>query len=100
MSVAFQPGAAGGIGTGSFGVREKDYRADFGKNAPASAPTRALLDDYRAKFAGGKEAKVLPVHVSFPAFGTSIFLVSELTAENQSPAIELSYQRDKKDGGK
>jgi hypothetical protein len=100
MSVAFQPGAAGGIGTGSFGVREKDYRADFGKNAPASAPTRALLDDYRAKFAGGKEAKVLPVHVSFPAFGTSIFLVSELTAENQAPAIELSYQRDKKDGGR
>jgi hypothetical protein len=29
-----------------------------------------------------------------------VFLVSELTAENQAPAIELGYQRDKKDGGR
>jgi hypothetical protein len=49
---------------------------------------------------GGKSARVLPIRVSFPAFGTALFLVSELTGENQSPAIELSYQRDKKEGGK
>jgi hypothetical protein len=41
---------------------------------------------------------VLPVNVSFPAFGPSIFLVSELTSENQFPAAEFSFQRDKKGG--
>ena len=102
MSVAFQPV---GVGSG-IDLHYKEYGSEFGKtkgeinDKPVSAPARALLDDYRAKFAGGKEAKVLPVHVSFPAFGSSVFLVSELTAENQAPAIELSYQRDKKDGGR
>jgi hypothetical protein len=57
------------------------------------------LDDFR-KSMGGREAKVLPIRVSFPAFGALLFLVSELTAENQAPAVELSYQKEKKEGGK
>jgi len=59
-----------------------------------------MVDDYRTKSIGGKSARVLPVRVSFPAFGTSVFLVSELTAENHAPAIELNYRREKKEGGK
>jgi hypothetical protein len=43
---------------------------------------------------------VLPIRVSVPGFGPSLFFVSELTAENQSPAIELNYQHEKKEGGK
>ena len=58
------------------------------------------LDDFRTKTMGGKSARVLPVRVSFPAVGPSLFFVSELTGENQSPAIDLNYQRDKKEGGK
>jgi hypothetical protein len=99
MSVAFQAGAKDQF-VEEFWMRRDADKAKGELNGPASAPARALVDDYRAKFAGGKEAKVLPVHVSFPAFGSSMFLVSELTAENQAPAIELSYQRDKKDGGR
>ena len=60
--------------------------------------TRALLDTFKAKSQGGRVTGVLPVNVSFPAFGPSIFLVSELTTENQSPAAEFSFQRDKKGG--
>jgi hypothetical protein len=60
--------------------------------------TRALLDSFRAKSLGGKVTGILPVSVSFPAFGPSIYLVSELTSENQSPAAELNFQRDKKGG--
>ena len=84
-------------------------------NAPASAsPTRlladkqraegerkdtqSLLDNFKAKSLGGRVTGVLPVNVSFPAFGPSIYLVSELTSENQSPAAELNFQRDKKGG--
>jgi hypothetical protein len=58
--------------------------------------TKALLDTFRAKSLGGKVTGILPVNVDFPAFGPSIYLVSELTSENQSPAAEFNFQRDKK----
>ena len=62
--------------------------------------TQALLDSYRAKSVGGKVTGILPVNVDFPAFGPSIYLVSELTSENQSPAAEFNFQRDKKAGAR
>ena len=60
--------------------------------------TQALLDTFRAKSSAGKVTGILPINVSFPAFGPSIFLVSELTSENQFPAAEFNFQRDKKAG--
>lgn len=60
--------------------------------------TQTLLESFKAKSMGGKVTGVLPVSVSFPAFGPSIFLVSELTSENQSPASAFNFQRDKKGG--
>ena len=42
----------------------------------------------------------LPLRVVFPHFGPSIFLVSELTGENQTPAIEIDFQRERKRGEK
>ena len=60
--------------------------------------TRSLLDEYRSKSLAGKVTGILPINVSFPAFGPSIFLVSELTGENQSPAAQFNFQRDKKAG--
>jgi len=42
----------------------------------------------------------LPLSVSFPAFGPSIFLVSELTGENQTPSTDLNYSKEKKAGGR
>jgi hypothetical protein len=60
--------------------------------------TQALLDNFRAKSSAGKVTGILPVNVTFPAFGPSIYLVSELTSENQFPAAEFSIQREKKGG--
>ena len=60
--------------------------------------TQALLDSFRAKSAGGRVTGIVPVNIDFPAFGPSIYLVSELTSENQFPAAEFSFQRDKKGG--
>jgi hypothetical protein len=60
--------------------------------------TQALLDSFRAKSSAGKVTGILPINVSFPAFGPSIYLVSELTGENQFPAAEFSFARDKKGG--
>ncbi len=62
--------------------------------------TQALVDRFRAKSKEGKVAGILPIGIAFPAFGPSVFLISELTGENQAPAAELSYQRVKKQGGR
>ncbi|MFZ0731758.1 MAG: hypothetical protein WAM79_05495 [Candidatus Sulfotelmatobacter sp.] len=62
------------------------------------AETRNLLNSYHAKSTGGKVTGILPVSIPFPAFGPSIFLVSELTSENQFPSAELSFQHEKKGG--
>src|SRR5437899_785967 len=62
--------------------------------------TEALLDKFRADSLTGKRAGILPIHVSFPAFGPSLYLVSELTGENQAPSAGLTYQHEKKVGGK
>ena len=58
--------------------------------------TKTLVDKYRSSTAVGRATGVLPLSVNFPAFGPSVYLVSELTSENQSPAAELSYQQAKK----
>jgi hypothetical protein len=68
------------------------------QSADKKDATQALLDTFKAKSMGGKVTGILPVSVSFPAFGPSIFLVSELTSENQFPAAEFNFQRDKKGG--
>jgi hypothetical protein len=60
--------------------------------------TQALLDTFREKSMSGKVTGILPINVAFPAFGPSIFLVSELTSENQFAAAEFSFARDKKGG--
>jgi hypothetical protein len=66
----------------------------------ADKDTKALVDKYRAQSQEGKRAGILPISLSFPAFGPSIFLVSELTAENLSPTIDISYEASKKGGAR
>jgi len=70
------------------------------RGAEKDDKTQALLDSYRAKSAGGKVTGILPVGISFPIFGPSTFLVSELTAENQAPFADFIYQKDKKRGSR
>jgi hypothetical protein len=62
--------------------------------------TQALLDTFKAKSLSGKVTGILPISVAFPAFGPSIFLVSELTSENQFAAAEFNFQHDKKAGAR
>lgn len=57
---------------------------------------QSFTDSFWAS-SGGRTAHVLPIRVSFPAFGPSVFLVSELTAENHTESVELTYQHDKKE---
>ena len=77
------------------------YAARVGEpEAKDDAQHAALVDQYRASIAGGRTSHSLPMAVSFPTFGQSVFLVAELTQENHAPAIEMSYQKEKKEGKK
>jgi hypothetical protein len=75
-----------------------------GKDEPnakrAQSTAQLVLDKFRADAIAGKRAGILPIRVSFPAFGPSLYLVSELTGENQAPIASLTYQHEKKAGGK
>jgi hypothetical protein len=62
------------------------------------AETKQLVAKVRENKHGTRPARNLPLRVVFPHFGPSIFLVSELTSENQAPTIEFDFQRDRKRG--
>lgn len=68
---------------------------------PADHPeTKQLVAKLRDSARGSKPARNRPLRVVFPHFGPSIFLMSELTEENQAPAVEFDFQRERKKGGK
>jgi hypothetical protein len=70
------------------------------KSAEAKQAAQTLVDKFHASEKGSRASGILPVRINLPAFGPSLFLVSELTSENQSPSAEFNYQQDKKAGGK
>ncbi len=66
---------------------------------PADHPeTKQLVAKLRDTARSSTPARNRPLCVVFPHFGPSIFLVSELTGENQTPAVEFDFQRDRKRG--
>ena len=54
---------------------------------------QALVDRFRTEAGGRTVAGTLPVHVTFPLFGPSLFLASELTADSHAPSVELTFRR-------
>jgi hypothetical protein len=94
---------APGIAVIRDGINVNEVRSDNNMNSVtdrAKKDTQALVDKYRVQSQTGKRAGILPISISFPAFGPSIFLVSELTAENQSPTVDISYEENRKGGAK
>jgi hypothetical protein len=63
------------------------------KDDGAAAGLQALVDRFRNESGGRTVIGALPVHVTFPSFGPSIFLASELTAEASAPSVELAIKR-------
>jgi len=64
------------------------------------AEAKQLVAKVRENTHGARPARNLPLRVVFPHFGPSIFLVSELTGENQAPSVEFDFQRERKRGEK
>ena len=54
---------------------------------------QVLVDRFRNEAGGRTVVGALPVHVTFPQFGPSVFLAAELTAESNAPSIELAFKR-------
>lgn len=53
----------------------------------------ALIDRFKNETGGRIVAGILPVNVTFPSLGPSMFLASELTAESRIPSIDLTVRR-------
>lgn len=107
------PGVAGSFRIATFEVAESEalrggrsstsanYRSDPGAQSDAGlAATNQLVSQSQGAKRPSKPARNLPLRVAFPHFGPSVFLVAELTSENQTPTVELDFQRDKKRGEK
>jgi hypothetical protein len=80
--------------------RDNEIDGQNSNNNRMQSATQTLVENYKNKTLGGRGVKVLPIRPAFPAFGPSMFFVSELTAENHPPTLEFDYQRDKKEGSK
>src|SRR5581483_12111149 len=68
-----------------------------------AAAAQASADDKRksaffAKSQGVRARGILPIRVSFPAFGPSVFLTAQLSSAGQEPNAIFDYQKDKKGG--
>lgn len=64
-------------------------------NAGASAGLQALVDRFQNEAGGRRVTGALPVAVTFPEFGRSLFLASELIAEGAAPSVDLAFKRVK-----
>ena len=56
---------------------------------------KTLIDRYRDEGGGRIVRGSLPVDVTFPSIGPSLFVASELTPESQSPSIDFAIRRTK-----
>jgi hypothetical protein len=64
------------------------------RRSSAAAASEDLLSQFRKDTAGKIVAGPLPVRVPFPKLGPSVFLMAQLTAESQAPALEFTYKRE------
>jgi hypothetical protein len=78
---------------------QPDLLQQLNQNAP-QAGTQALVDRFRARSEAKRSTTTLPIRISFPALGPSVFLVAELNGENQVPSVDFSYQKERKGGVK
>jgi hypothetical protein len=93
----YAPSASSSLST-TPSVSANEQQQAEGEISPDKAEIKQLVAQVRANKQRARPTRNLPLRVVFPHFGPSIFLVSELTGENQAPAIEFDFQRDRKRG--
>ena len=63
------------------------------RSQEAASGLQALVDKYKNEPGGRTVVGSLPVHVTFPEFGPSLLLASELTAEGNVPSVDVAFKR-------
>jgi hypothetical protein len=79
-----------GVGPGEPAGQSLSMTSRDGQDA---SKLQALVERFRNEAGGRTVVGALPVHVTFPQFGPSLFLAAELTAESNTPSIELAFRR-------
>jgi hypothetical protein len=80
------------------GQREETRRPTAADASANTAASQEMVSRLQQSARPPRPARNLPIRIAFPSFGPSVFLVSELTSENQTPVLELDFQRSKKRG--
>jgi hypothetical protein len=83
-------------GTGQY--LEQDVQQANEVNADKRDDGTRQKTAFFAKTQGVRARGILPIRVSFPVFGPSVFLAAQLTSASQTPSATLNYQQDKKGG--
>src|SRR5262249_1512395 len=80
----YEPPASAALTTEPTPAANEQQQAE-GEISMDQAEAKRLVAKVRETKQGAQPARNLPLRVVFPHFGPSIFLVSELTSENQTP---------------
>ena len=87
---------ARGAGRGSAVVQAGDLIGLARPHRPTADPAaglQVLVERFRNESGGRTVVGTLPVRVTFPELGPSIFLAAELTAEARAPSFEVAFRR-------
>jgi hypothetical protein len=85
--------SARGAGVGPGGEPAGQSLSMTSRDGQDASKLQALVERFRNEAGGRTVVGALPVHVTFPQFGPSLFLASELTAESNASSIELAFRR-------
>jgi hypothetical protein len=86
-----------GAGVGGLGLNGRNFNQLTALDQQ-DKDQRERYDRFFFKSQGLHAKGILPVRVSFPAFGPSLFMIAELTSPSQTPTASLTYQPEKKGG--
>ena len=75
-------------------LRPAEGMSGAAREAPKSADAfQVLIDRFNSEAGGRTVTGAMPVSVTFPAVGPSLFVASELTGESQSPSLPLAIRK-------
>lgn len=65
------------------------------QNMPAAKEpaVQELVNQYQREASGRRVTGALPIRMPFPTIGTLVYFVSELSAENSAPSLDLKYKQ-------
>jgi hypothetical protein len=87
-----------GLSSGLSSITKNSGQAEQLQQDAQQGTPNQLVTRYHESTRTSRPARNLPLRVTFPHFGPSVFMLSELTSENQTPVVEIDFQRGKKRG--